>query len=181
MSKLLDSQWGWGRATRASLLDWLVHAHVEASGVALPMEEVAAVPLFQDVAGSNNKHILTQLLQGARGLTVVNDDGGSVAPEARAERRDEGEAEREGRALRAVRWRLHSMMGNFEDCKRMLDEIRAEHSKEVDKVAKWEASVALSTAYYMVAQMYGPKLQSRVYAFDRALSIRSDTLGEVRV
>jgi tetratricopeptide (TPR) repeat protein len=182
LKKCLETQWK--RATRASLLAWIVRAHVmEESGAALPLQEVAAMPLVRDVAGTGDERVLEQLLQGAAGgLKLVWEDrrGGGWRVEAA------GEAgvgwRNDWRALKAMRWRLHTFTGDVEYFERMMSEIGEDDAADVEGGVKWELGVALGAACEAAGQWYssnGPETQEKEKAaYERALRMRLDTLGE---
>jgi hypothetical protein len=173
----------WGRGARASLLAGVVRAHVmEEGGAALPLQAVAEVPLVREVAGTGDERAVEQLLRarGAAGVVqLVAEEGGSgwrvaAGGEAGAGWRDDG------RALKAMRWKLHTLRGGVESVERMMREIGEEHAAEAEGGGKWQLGVALGAAchvagvQYSVQEMWGKGKA----ALERALRLRLDALGE---
>jgi hypothetical protein len=178
----------WGRRLRALLLAGLVRALVrQAGGTSLQMQEVAAVPLVQELLGLGEERDLGQLLREAAGLRVVG-DGCSVevqgGTEAASGRSDDWGAIGAGRGLRAMRWRLHTLMGHEDSRERMLDEISKAYVEEGDAGGKWDVGVALSAAYQSAGYTKARFEQQEVQMarakdlYERALRMRLDTLGE---
>lgn len=180
LTTCLDQQWG--QATRASLLAGLVRACVTGNrGAALQMQDVVAVPLIQDVAGSGD---VLPLLRGVRGVRVVEDGGGGCRVEvvggAGAVGRDNGKADRAGLALKAMRWRLFNLMGNEECDERIMHEIGRWCDADAKKEGGWELGVALGNVYYRAGRH--PNVQEawdkKIAAYERALHIQLVVLGE---
>ena len=173
----------WGRGARASLLAGVVRAHVmEEGGAALPLQAVAEVPLVREVAGTGDERAVEQLLRArgaAGGLQLVAEEGGggwraAAGGEAGAGWRDDG------RALKAMRWKLHTLRGDVESHERMMREIGEEHAAEAEGGGKWQLGVALGAACHAAGQSYNAQKMwdKGKAAYERALRLRLDALGE---
>ena len=174
----------WGRAARARLLAGVVRAHVmEEGGAGLPLQAVAAVQLVREVAGAGEERAVEQLLRGAAGggVQLVAEEGGGGGWRVAAAGGEAGAGWRhDGRALKAMRWKLHTLVGDVESAERMMGEIGEEHAAEAEGGGKWELGVALGAACHVAGGRYnGPETRDKEKAaYERALRMRLDALGE---
>ena len=124
----------------------------------------------------------------ARGLRVVDDDGGGggcgveveEGAEAGVGRSGDGLLVVGGHALRAMRWRWHTLTGHVESHERMMEEIGGVYDGEAEGGGKWQVGVALGASCHKVGYSYGneKKWKESISALERALRMRLDTLGE---
>ena len=137
---------------------------------------------MREVAGTGDERAVEQLLRArgaAGGLQLVAEEGGGGWRVAAG-----GEAgagwRHDGRALKAMRWKLHTLRGDVESDERMMGEIGEEHAAEAEGGGKWELGVALGAACQAAGQdYYGQKMWDKgKAALERALRMRLDALGE---
>ncbi len=180
----------WSPEVHASLVAYLVHAHVIQVGFASPegkflsMQAISEVPIIKDLMELPNvtDRDLGRLVKGRFGLKIVDDVGGSSNVLLQQGAADASEYDmgvvKMGHQVRAIRWRLQTLgMGNAEWCKRVIDEISGVYDQ--DSEDRWEVGVALGTAFHSAGLIYDgwAKDKARI-AFERALRLRVDVLGE---
>jgi tetratricopeptide (TPR) repeat protein len=82
-----------------------------------------------------------------------------------------------GHELRAMRWKLHTLMWDMQSHKSMIEEIGEVYENEAESGGKWQVGVALGAAYHTAGNSY-KKLEDSISAHECALRFHLVTLGE---
>jgi tetratricopeptide (TPR) repeat protein len=169
----------------ASLCVRLVRLHVIHKGIsspegvkAMPINNVAAVPLIQDVVSLCNVLDLEHLLKGAQGMRVIGEDAVSCVVVASVLEEDREVAERY--RLKVMRWRFYTLKDNLELQEQLIEEIQTAHKTKKGESELWAIGVALGCALHSVAASGRDMFDyaTTVSAYRYALEMLERTLGE---
>jgi hypothetical protein len=188
LRKCLMSHWGLG--VQVSLVKHLVRVHVMQEGCPssedkTSIQALAAVPLIQDIMNlsGTGDWVLGQLFTCGFSFRVEV-VGGCCSEQAQGgfegEDDDDEGAKRWVHSLRAIRWKMGSVYGNFKTSQKLVEEIGMVYDGEDQGITKWDVGIHLSDACKFVGGRYDQDENEfcAVVMYHYSLQLYRDLLGE---